>query len=508
MSISRVDIRPGVSVLSVLRHLNYRPWYALAEFVDNSLQSFLSERQELQALGGNAKLHVRIDLDNTMPTRLTIRDDAAGIPQGAYTRAFRAAAVPPDRSGLSEFGMGMKSAASWFAPRWDVRTCALGEGIERTISFDIDEIVHDQIEELTVLERRVPRDYHYTEVVLHELFHPPVGRTIFKLKEHLTDIYRVFVRNDLLELDFNDEALVYAEPRILVAPYFKQPDGEAFRWRKEIAFDFGDGLSVNGFAAIRETGNTSRAGFALFRRGRLIQGSGDDGYRPEYIFGKSNSYRYQRVLGELHLDGFDVSHTKDGFQWDEQEQAFLELLREYLDSDDMPLLRQAEGYRVRASRAAIATLAEQAVSRTAAAIEATIETSFPRLADLPPVPSTDTSLVERGILAARSFSFRFRSRPFTIKLDLTDDPAQGEWLQTSIVAVGQADERVLELRLSMAHPFMVRFGQGAADDLEGLLRVAAAIGLAEFLAREAGVQLSGTVRRNVNDILRESLSMP
>src|SRR5690348_3905126 len=30
----RISIRPGVSILAVLRHLNYRPWYAMAEFVD------------------------------------------------------------------------------------------------------------------------------------------------------------------------------------------------------------------------------------------------------------------------------------------------------------------------------------------------------------------------------------------------------------------------------------------------------------------------------------------
>ena len=35
-----VSIRPGVRVLSVLRHLNYKPWFALAEFVDNALQSY------------------------------------------------------------------------------------------------------------------------------------------------------------------------------------------------------------------------------------------------------------------------------------------------------------------------------------------------------------------------------------------------------------------------------------------------------------------------------------
>ena len=39
--LQRVNIRPGVKVLSVLQHLNYRPWFALAEFVDNSIQSFI-----------------------------------------------------------------------------------------------------------------------------------------------------------------------------------------------------------------------------------------------------------------------------------------------------------------------------------------------------------------------------------------------------------------------------------------------------------------------------------
>ena len=47
------------------------------------------------------------------------------------------------------------------------------------------------------------------------------------------------------------------------------------------------------------------------------------------------------------LKDFNVSHTKDGFQWDENEEPFLELLKEELNADPIPLLNQAEGYRVR-----------------------------------------------------------------------------------------------------------------------------------------------------------------
>src|SRR5437762_13666811 len=100
-------------------------------------------------------------------------------------------------------------------------------------------------------------------------------------------------------------------------------------WRKEVDFDFGAGMRATGFAALREQASVASAGFSLFRRNRLIQGSGDEGYRPPAIFGQSNSYAYQRLFGELHLEGFEVSHTKDGFKWQENEEVFLEFLAEH-----------------------------------------------------------------------------------------------------------------------------------------------------------------------------------
>src|SRR5262245_26257829 len=115
--VHKVSIRPGVSVLSVLRHLNYRPWFALAEFVDNALQSSIQNRNELEQLDKNYQLEVKIEFPEELPRRLIIRDNAGGISLHDFPRAFRPAIVPPDRSGLSEFGMGMKSASCWFAPR-------------------------------------------------------------------------------------------------------------------------------------------------------------------------------------------------------------------------------------------------------------------------------------------------------------------------------------------------------------------------------------------------------
>ena len=276
-----------------------------------------------------------------------------------------------------------------------------------------------------------------------------------------------------------------------VRRYFRDKDGSEREWRKPINFDFGEGLSVHGFAALRETANTARAGFSLFRRGRVIQGSGDEGYRPSAIFGASNSYRYQRLFGELHLDGFEVSHTKDGFRWDENEQPFLELLREHLDSDDLPLLKQAEGYRVRVARAQLTLAATQAVTNTTQAMQSGLPQVLPTVADSAPVETPTHEGPERSRVAGRRFDIVFRDKPWSINVELTDDPAESQWLVVSDTAETRHQPRRLDIRVSMVHPFMIRFAQTEAENIEGLLRVAAAMALAEVLARDSGVRNAG-----------------
>src|SRR5258708_11515658 len=92
----RVNIRPGVGILSVLRHLNYKPWFAMAEFVDNSLQSYTRYRDALRRLHDNAfRLKVVIELDRSDELRIKIRDNAGGIASAEYGRAFRPAELPP-----------------------------------------------------------------------------------------------------------------------------------------------------------------------------------------------------------------------------------------------------------------------------------------------------------------------------------------------------------------------------------------------------------------------------
>lgn len=517
VQVSSVNIRPGVNVLSVLPHLNYKSWFALAEFVDNSIQSSIDKKSALSAVDGS-KYKLRVDIDfNAADNMISVKDNAAGIASADYQRAFRPAEIPPNASGLSEFGMGMKSAACWFAPNWSVRSSALGENIERTVIFDIDEIVHDRIEELNVLSTRVAAEKHYTEVRLENIRRFPRGKTIHKIKEHLSSIYRVYIREGSLVLFVDGEQLTYDEPAILTAPSYRDPTGDAVAWRREIDFDLGDGKSASGFVAIRETANTRLAGLALFRRRRLIMGSADEAYRPEDIFGRSNTYPYQRLFGEIHLKGFFVSHTKDGIKWEESEDEFLRKLRKVLSEEDFPLLQQAREHRTKASVKGVRKDAAAALNATAANLnDATLSTPSadvdapippPEVPTPPPQETEALPDLESSDIEQAEFKLRFRSESWIVGMELSYANDDADWLSIQDrPSITDPEPRRVKVRVAMLHPFMAQFPTMDTDSFTAVLNIAAAMALAEVVAAELADNKPTAIRRYTNEILRNHMS--
>ena len=503
----QINIRPGVNILSVLRHVNYKSWFALAEFIDNSIESYKEYKSELTNREEQYKLRVQIEIDPIDNDSITIRDNAAGIHEKDYGRAFKAAEPPPNKNGLSEFGMGMKSASCWFSPKWKVRTTALGEDVEKEVSFDIVKITQDSLEELDISIEPTKKEYHFTEIILSDLYKVPKGKTLNKIKEHLTDIYRVFIRKGELELLFNNEILSYTEPPVLVAPYYKKPESESVAWKKDIDLDFGEDLHASGFVALREKASTSKAGLALFRRDRLIQGSGDEGFRPERIFGKPNSFEYQRIFGDIFLEGFDVSHTKDGFNWGESTEAFLDLLREELMKEDLPLIQQAKGYRAKLNLEKAQEKMDRATDNTAKSIEKEVPPVIPQIDNRKDIEKLPEKLKKIRPVSYRTVDLEYRDQLWQVLIELSMDPAVGNWVEISDIPFPsdikeREGAKKTSLRLSLNHPFTEKFAGVDASEIEPLLRVAVALGLAEIIARSSGVKYAGTIRKNFNEIIK------
>ncbi len=502
LMINQVGIRPNSSILSVLSHLNYKAWYATAEFVDNSIQSYFANKARLRELHGEAfklKLRVWLDQQNNL---IEITDNAAGIHAADFPRAFRSAEVPLDRTGLSEFGMGMKTAACWFTPTWNVRTKALGETVERTIRFDLANIVGNDLEHLPVEEAPASEFDHYTVVRLENCGKKfPVKRTQKKLRDHLASIYRVYLRSGELELYFDEDKtpLEYPETKVLVAPHYSAPNSLPVTWKREIDFTFDEGKRVTGFAALRDEGSTAHAGFALFRRNRLVLGSDDETYRPQEIFGNPNSYRYQRLFGELHVVGFEVSHTKDGFHWDDFEEDFLAKLRDHLKTEGLDLLAQAENYRSRPSKAALQPALKQATEVLVAELTENVEDalSIRDMGNLLIAGNAPQLVTDQLVATEREFSLSIEGHDWNVTLRTTVDPAVTDWIHFSEVAARQPGvfrpSSDVAVDVSMAHPFAQRFLGPKNENAEVLLRFAVVLALSCLKFKRAGYSYSSLV---------------
>ena len=512
----KIGIRPDVGVLSVLRYLNYKPWYALAEYVDNAIDSYLRCKQELVAADGtNYQLQVEIDI-NASARIIRVTDNAAGINATDLDRALQTAKAPPDRSRLSEFGMGMKAASCWFAPVWSLQTKALGDAVARYIQFDVPKIVECSTQEVEVAIMPKPPSAHHTIIQLSNLFEPLPPKTIEKIAEHLASLYRGYLQSGELALKLNGKLLSYSQPEILTAPAHNSEGGAPIRWYQEVAFECAGGRTVRGFAAIREVGSTAKAGFALFRRGRVIIGSTDEGYRPEHIFGRGNSYRSQRLFGELHLEGFGVSHTKDGFQWEGCHDEFLEKLYKELSGSQMPMLAQAEKYRKREDKP-VAKKSEAVAGHTSSAsgvaapakapdIHAPINTPPARAASRPSAgPAAQGLLPFIEEAQSRTATLTYKGLTWQVQVELSSSYAFSEWLDVGDHLLKQEVKaaptvRQLGLRIALNHPFAARL-EARYGSRELLMELAIGLAVAQATAIDGGATNTSLLLDYFGDVL-------
>jgi hypothetical protein len=520
-----VPIDPPVDIYAVFQRFNYKHWTALAEFVDNSVQSFRDNQAVLAAAPFRQKfVTVRITLHRES-RQIVIMDDAAGIPASQFPRAFRAAVPPSDATGLHEFGMGMKCAAFWFTKKWKVDTAHVSEGLRRTVLLDLTRIRETQSTRIPVDERPVDLHDHGTTIRLEDVDErmPRGGPTMAKVREFLADIYRVPIREGLLRLEVNGEECTTKRNEVLVAPSFNsnsKPQGDPIAWSKDISIKLPGDRKVTGFAGLFAKGKRSEAGFTLFRRGRVVEGFPSDRWKPEEIFGAGNSAESMLVFGELHFEGFGVSSQKDQIDWCGLDEDFIAKLKTQMNTEPMRLLSQARNYRK-------SPLDELDPETFEAEIGPAVESTGNALGELGPsltdeAPSgvlpEDEAIAGPAVPAitdvramTREYQIRFDNADWTVEFQFPRKNEREAWLDVRGGAsdIEDSDGRnLLQIRLAMDHPFTVNFMKIDQQHVEPVLRLAASLALAERLAKLAGVDTPSVIRSRLNQILTQALGHP
>lgn len=328
--IHELNIQPQAGVIGVFSRLNYKAWYAIAEFVDNSTQSFYSHQEDL-AMHGITGVDVSINYDSDNDV-LTIVDTAFGMELNDFSRAVKIDSPPKDKSGRNEYGMGLKTAASWFGNIWSVRSTQFGSDNEYYTEINIPELRHNNQNSVSIRCAKVDTLQHGTTIIIKDIT-KKIGspRTKNKITELLKSMYRRDLNSGLVKITYDGEDL-----------YYDEHDCLSFRdrkWRKELDFSFyfdGSCHRVTGFVGILKHGGFGRAGFALFRRNRVVIGGEEYNYKPDEIFGQVQSHVSLNLFGELNLEDFPINQAKDGFVWDDGlEETFIKELKshvkEYID---------------------------------------------------------------------------------------------------------------------------------------------------------------------------------
>lgn len=320
-----LNIQPAASILNVFSRLSYKPWYAIAEFVDNSTQSYISNIEVLNGLADFDKLVIVVKYDPITNT-LRITDNAYGMELNNFKDAIILDSRNSQQTGRNEFGMGLKTAASWFGNVWSVTSSQLGSSNRYSATVDIPALKRNGLNSVKIHRDTVKEEEHGTEILISDVTKKITGaRTIGKIRDLLSSMYRRDINNRHIEVWFNDEPIVFAEYPVLT-------NFRGKLWKKQLDFvvSFQDKqYSVTGFVAIMNPGSFPKAGFALFRQDRVVIGGTDSNYKPTQIFGQAQSQRSLKLFGELNMNDFPVNQAKDGFIWDDGlEETFVDALKE------------------------------------------------------------------------------------------------------------------------------------------------------------------------------------
>lgn len=333
-----IDITLPQQAYAIFESLNYTPWNAIGEFVDNSIQSYINYKPRLKKLEKDYKLKIEIKLDQN---KLEIFDNASGIDQDSLKKGLKPATKPEVLDGLSEFGMGMKTAAFWMCRKWKIVSKHFESKEEFTVEFDNVQIYTKDIKKVIAYPTKVEDNNHYTKITLQDLVIDGIDERIVEdLKENLASMYRHYIRDDQIDIYFNGEKLSFKKYDVLRAKKV-YGDEKEIDWSKKIDFALANGKRVTGFAGLLEVGKPTRAGFTYLRRNRVIEGL-VSGVKIIDILGTANQKRSQRVFAELNLDDFRVSHTKDKILFGTEIYEFWAKLKGALEEGEIKLLKQGE----------------------------------------------------------------------------------------------------------------------------------------------------------------------
>lgn len=451
-----VSVAIGTSMYGRFKDLPNTPSHVLAEFVDNALQSYRDNKSILESMEPDYKLRVSIyfamDTDGKIIS-VDVNDNAGGISKDKFNTAFMPAKKPDNDLGLNEFGMGLKTAACWLGEDWLVKTSAINEPESKTINFCLNDICAEDLRELPVKYKAENSQEHYTHIHIESpTSNMPSKKSIGKICNELSSIYRVSLRNKEFELYVQDKSITFEDYPVLNEPYVHDSEGNPIFWKKEVRVQIGP-YKGKGFVGILKDIKQGRNGFVILRRGRAVVGNEDNHrYYPKFM-GSQGTFKYKRLFGEIEVEGFNVSFNKNDIPDRENLEALFDMIKEQIYLPDFNMLKQAEDYRVSTTKKDVLKIIRKHKNtpkdkKTPVSISSTTQpatSDASNMVSIVPADDRDNSYED---------TFCVDGKEYTLKIDFCEGGT--ELFYNDIT---DSDNNILTCKVNMNHPFFENIDQ-------------------------------------------------
>lgn len=551
----KVDAGADVGILQILQSVSYTPAEAIAEYVDNAVQSYLDNKEKLNKINKNYKLEIDITCNRN---EIIIKDNAAGIEDKVFQIALKTAAITKNinaqsrrnsKNSLNEFGMGMKAASYWFTNTWSIKTKSIYEKENKTVNLDLKKIIESGSGETSVKKEKENSTKGYTIITLKNLHQHIANHQ--KIVDRLGSIHRKFLGKDVVitytagkDRKFDKKKILWEQPKFRKEPPYlpyqkwinenkdnlnkasvKKIRPNDILWKVPFKFTFGviqKDMIAEGYVAKMNEQTKAIAGFYYFRRRKLLEGP----VHPETFFnnGKPDGTSTSNAIyAEVDFDGPKSVFSKNRMNIDDRDRQDFEIklrsiLREDFQKSGSDLLKQLkipnkeldqlydQERKLSEGKIKPEELEDYRLSQKHHGIESALKAlrknlnntklSKPPKKPLPPFEGKITpSELTKGI--------KIGNKKYTFNLEQTfEETASDPWLDVGI----DEKEKVITIRIAMAHPFIQHYFLGGVREKiqQGIKLIAKYLIIAETTAREdQGVKRPEVIRDNINKILYE-----
>tara|TARA_S200000501_G_scaffold248935_1_gene233195 strand:- start:4262 stop:5842 length:1581 start_codon:yes stop_codon:yes gene_type:complete len=519
----QVQLTLGLQALLTFKEMKNQHYTALGEFVDNSIQSYLDNKDDLKTIP-NYKPSIHIDATSD---EIVIEDNCAGISEENAVRAFDIG-NPNSLGGIGTFGMGMKVSACWYSDNWKVETKAFNENVAKTYEVDIQKIVKSGEVKIGPKTEDAKGATPFTRITLIKPHRYPRTSEVTNVRKYLEDMYRWFINDNEIDIFYNGNKLKYKVPKVKELSEFPhEKDKKVIKWATEIPkLDLGDGYSARGFAYLRDKKANPQRGFGIFWQNKLIEGNWHSKWMPSHtdydnkdeqekyaIYAGENSAINQRLEGWIHISkNFRTTFTKDQVIWDGKEDVLIEKLKKYLQTATIYESDDTKKYNFinQAKKGRWLWKPDEDIADSGGDIFDQGSDSSGGVIDIPPQPDPEPDpepQVDPGKFPSakgENLQMRYDGTVWDITITKVANDVN-QFVKKTDGPTGERHEesRRFEIQVNVAHPFVYQFftSSGLESSTEGIVKLAVAIVIAGICSDES-TKNSNAFFRHLDQILK------